>query len=555
MKRLFEYVGYAIATVLLLFFINDMNLYAREDAVDASSFKFKLNDDVKYESHASIMDSYGDTHNGQIFTFFDDSTMQFFFEGKAKEFNCLIFCQPEYEGEGYINIYADGVLIYKYYEIKDISRPKEISLDVQGVNCLEFYYETMGGGYLSTDQEIYIADATVILSDTPHSYYEFSHLNERFIVSNEGMNYDNVSVFDNNGKLQTNSLQFIAGSNSEAKSLIYRLNGEYERLTAEIFLDDYPYYWEKTDKVELYADDKLVYSQSFAGKDYKVYKIDVSVENCDVLKIVYDHKATSNGDLMDLYFCEGLLSKHAHKEDSIVYEKYATCTEKGSAYRNCLICGKRAIEFEIDALGHDIPEEWEIVEEEGCTIDGKRVKKCKTCKEVIKEESIAAKGHKSDGNWVEENDNSCVLVVYCAVCGDVSERQEESDVIHTPSAEYIIQTPATCDRDGSEATLCTKCGSILEERSIDKTSHEMGKWQKKSGNIFNMPIVKERECDNCSYSEVKNDNSLAWVMPVICIAVVAVIASVCIWINKKKKNKANHGTQDVLYKDDQLSSK
>ena len=142
----------------------------------------------------------------------------------------------------------------------------------------------------------------------------------------------------------------------------------------------------------------------------------------------------------DTYTVDGELGEHLYVkgEDS----KEPTCTEKGLYTYTCSICADTYTE-EIDALGHDYPNEKTLVKEPTCTEDGKKAYVCARCSEQTEEESIPAIGHK------------------------------KSDI-------PVIKKDATFWKDGQEEYVCENCNEVLETVIIPAKG---GVWR------FIIPIV------------------------------------------------------------------
>lgn len=229
----------------------------------------------------------------------------------------------------------------------------------------------------------------------------------------------------------------------------------------------------------------------------------------------------------------------AHKWDSGVVTKDATCTEKGEIAYTCTVCGEKRIE-ETEASGHEWGE-WQTVQEATCTEQGTKERTCSRCSETemekvpaqghdpvsttaieptctedglektvcsrcnleIGEKIIPATGHKYE--WTVEKEASFnedgVKTGTCIYCGDV-----KTEIIprlslsheHDFSGKEEIVKPATCTEEGSKNIYCTEpeCGEYITE-AIPMTEHTPGEWKTVKEASCSENGLEERTCSEC----------------------------------------------------------
>lgn len=203
------------------------------------------------------------------------------------------------------------------------------------------------------------------------------------------------------------------------------------------------------------------------------------------------------------------------------------CDDEGVKQRKCSNCGDVDSE-NVVAEGHTWEETPRIDKEATCVADGSKSTHCAKCNATINPEVIPATGH-TPGDKVKENEilPSCTTpgsydeVVYCKVCeGEVSRTTVRVDPIphdfgewetidtaecdndgyeqrscktcgytetnglsatgHSWNEDFVTDTEATCETDGSRSIRCTKCGAVKESQSIPATGHKPGKKQQEN---------------------------------------------------------------------------
>ena len=153
------------------------------------------------------------------------------------------------------------------------------------------------------------------------------------------------------------------------------------------------------------------------------------------------------------------------------------CEREGVERRDCLDCDHfetRAIE----AIGHSFGA-WGVTSEPTCTQSGEASRKCEICQKAEHRE-LDKIAHVA-GERVIENEilATCTTdggydeVIYCIGCSLEMQRTRISVIAagHTDSDEWVIDTTATCEREGERHKECAVCRAVIERESIEKSEH------------------------------------------------------------------------------------
>ena len=215
-------------------------------------------------------------------------------------------------------------------------------------------------------------------------------------------------------------------------------------------------------------------------------------------------------------YADGECAQHTSEVWHQDPEALPTCTEGGFKFKICDNCGEQFDRTAVDALGHVIPEEYEVIEatcqqpgekykncEEcgekvesvtleitecvesdwlkntqkpvTCTSDGEEYIECIHCKKVMETRAITCSGHKMV--VMKATDSTCTKNGHtegkvCAACGLV---EVQYDIIPAGHKNIVAlsEIPATKDAEGKTAgQMCTACGAILvEQQVISKVSY------------------------------------------------------------------------------------
>ena len=187
-------------------------------------------------------------------------------------------------------------------------------------------------------------------------------------------------------------------------------------------------------------------------------------------------------------------SKAAHIAGEWIIDTPATATTSGSKHKECTVCGymmtTEAIpttggehthsygsEWKNDADNHwhecscgdkkdtaaHTAGEWIIDTPATAETDGSKHKECTICGYTMATEAIPATGgehtHSYGSEWKNDADNHW----HECSCGD-----KKDTAAHT-AGEWIIDTPATAETDGSKHKECTVCGYTMTTEAIPAT--------------------------------------------------------------------------------------
>lgn len=245
------------------------------------------------------------------------------------------------------------------------------------------------------------------------------------------------------------------------------------------------------------------------------------------------HLCTECGDsYIDSYTPAG-----SHVMSEWIIDKPATCSEKGTQHRECLICRQILTTTHIKTTEHDYIsevikptdiekgytlhtckncnysykdsyintcshdwEELEVVSQATCTTEGEIKYKCSEC-DKIKTETISALGH-TESNWIVDTSATCLSVgsrhKECTLCKITLLTEELAKSNHTES-DWIVNSEATCSSVGNKHTECTVCNEIIQTQEIPKGSHSYI-----SEYINSTPAKVKYTCSICSDSYEKD---------------------------------------------------
>ena len=189
-----------------------------------------------------------------------------------------------------------------------------------------------------------------------------------------------------------------------------------------------------------------------------------------------------------------------HTFGSWVVVKNPTCTEYGSRYHTCSVCGYNASD-NMNPIEHDQKGGTKTVNPT-CGKDGYTVATCSMCHgEQGSKSVIPATGNHTWGKWNETKPASCKKTGTkqraCEVCG-----KTESGTID--ELDHLVQgqkktVPATCISDGYVVIVCSRCNEEMEGRQIlPKTNnHDWGAWEVKTENTCEKDGIRLHVCKVC----------------------------------------------------------
>ena len=151
-----------------------------------------------------------------------------------------------------------------------------------------------------------------------------------------------------------------------------------------------------------------------------------------------------------------------HIESGEILDVAATCTTDGRYHTECTRCHQEMSSSSVSATGHK-EGEWVITTKETCTTNGSREKKCSVCGETLVMESIMSKGHSMTG-WQITKEPGCVEGEETNRCGNCSYSETRTvPAIGHQYGDWIIDSEATEETEGSKHKECAVCGDIVTE--------------------------------------------------------------------------------------------
>ncbi len=147
-----------------------------------------------------------------------------------------------------------------------------------------------------------------------------------------------------------------------------------------------------------------------------------------------------------------------------------SCTDKGSEYRTCTVCGFTETQ-NVDETGHDWDIDFTVDKEATCTEDGSKSIHCKKC-DAVKDSTIIPKTGHTSGETVKENviNETCTErgsydeVVYCTVCkNEISRKTVTVPAKGHSYDEGIVTKEPTETEPGEKLYTCQVCGETYTE--------------------------------------------------------------------------------------------
>ena len=239
----------------------------------------------------------------------------------------------------------------------------------------------------------------------------------------------------------------------------------------------------------------------------------------------------------------------------------ATCTSTGlTEGKHCSVCNEvLTAQEEVPALDHtagEVVKENEVAAD--CVTAGSydNVVYCTVCQAEVSRETVAVKatGHKI-GPAVIENEiaSTCTergsyeIAKYCTVCNaEVSRVYQSSVPTGHAWGEWVVTTPATCEKFGVQTRTCKNCGEEDTDEAKPLAEHKFGEWTTKTEPTVDAEGLKVRTCSGCGAEETEvlaklppvvddnNDSTLIIVIVVIVVLAGAGVGAYFILKNKKK---------------------
>lgn len=74
--------------------------------------------------------------------------------------------------------------------------------------------------------------------------------------------------------------------------------------------------------------------------------------------------------------------------------------------------------------------------------------------------------------------------------------------------EWVVVNDSTCSSEGLEERRCTRCGEVLESKTIAKKDHSYGEWTVDKEPTCTETGSKHRTCNNCGAEEKEDIDAL-----------------------------------------------
>ncbi len=111
-----------------------------------------------------------------------------------------------------------------------------------------------------------------------------------------------------------------------------------------------------------------------------------------------------------------------------------------------------------------------------------------------------ALGHNA-GNWTREKNPTCTAtgsdVRKCTRCGAVVNRRTLSALGHNPG-NWTREKNPTCTANGSDIRKCTRCGAVVNRRTLSALGHNPGNWTREKNPTCTTNGSDIRKCTRCN---------------------------------------------------------
>lgn len=487
MKKIFTILSVAILIVLL-------STTALAEGTTNGASMHELASDYYEIVEDGITDSYGNSYTSNVVKLdaSKNAYVTYDLDGNYTDFSGAFVASQDTGSGAQINvaIFADGEEVYSLTNYTRQMQKQTFNIDLTGVKQLDI--KTSNDGDYSYGW-LFMVESTFTKADSQAATVDWSSLRDCVVIDSSYYEGQVALKKDSFGNLHDGAIRLDASNNAY---VLYNLNKQYVTFTGAFVAG------EDTGSggvlnVEIYCDDKLVYSKSGITKQTAQLDFSIDVSNVDVLKIT-----TSNDGEYSygyVYLVDDILLTHQHNLGDWAVETEATCTEEGAQSRYCTECG-----------------------------------------ELVETETLPATGHTADGNWVVLAESTCneegKQVQYCSVCGEIAVSEEITVLDHTSSGEWVITQEATCTTEGKQVQYCSVCGAVASTETISTTEHDYGDWTTISGSIWSNPIVKERTCSICGNVETVERNPTSWLKPLIIVLFIIIFGGLAVIIVTLKMN-------------------
>ena len=181
-------------------------------------------------------------------------------------------------------VYTDNVLKYESPILTRGDIPVYVDVDITGCDILTIMFTEGEGAAVLADVRLTNSEAKVPNPVTPNP-----DVLPCWLTDMDYLTVDGVHVIDA-GNYATNTgeplAHFLSGrQNSE---IVYYLKGQYSTISGYLAIKEYDKNTTDHSSIAIYADDQLAYmSPSISGGDIPQYFENVSINNCEKLRIVF----------------------------------------------------------------------------------------------------------------------------------------------------------------------------------------------------------------------------------------------------------------------------
>lgn len=249
-------------------------------------------------------------------------------------------------------------------------------------------------------------------------------------------------------------------------------------------------YWSCEEEPNVYYKD-VDCTEAFTGDEWKIAIDPNNHEQLDQVERV-EPSCVSESDGREAYYTCPACSKNFRDEAGtqivspddltipfehqwIVDEEHttATCTQAGTATRECSVCNKKEDGVQVDKLGHDFGN-WEVTTAATCTEDGVETRTCKRTGCTEKETRALTKlEHRYEDDWEVTTPATCTTEgVKTRKCKNTGCTETETEVIpakgHTITKVAAKAATATTPGNIEYYTCsgCSKCFSDAEGKNV-----------------------------------------------------------------------------------------
>ncbi len=174
-----------------------------------------------------------------------------------------------------------------------------------------------------------------------------------------------------------------------------------------------------------------------------------------------------------------------------------TCTEPMMVVGVCSVCDQEIEREEAQqiegihtaALGHTLPEEWQIVEAPDCEHPGLCIKKCTVCNEVVESEELPVVPCQEEVECILQAANcsthaNAISLLSCSWCDTIVRVQVDAYEHVFNQEDAVVLVEATCETEGILLEKCAQCGLEVQS-AIAPVGHMAGE-----------PYAINADCEN-----------------------------------------------------------